>query len=132
MVIFLERTINKATLKWLMHAILVFGLITFSGHYSPSKSCGFEPTRTELTQRQAASPNHTVGFKTIEKGSTRSTFFHNSVDHYFNACHYELKAVVKFKSLRSNLTVNKENERQFLIYFYTRSSDVPDNHIQRG
>jgi hypothetical protein len=51
-------------LRWFLTAILVLGLISFSGTVSDSGSAGIERTRTELRAVSRLTPAKTVHFKT--------------------------------------------------------------------
>lgn len=119
---------KSAILKWVTKAILVLGLITFSGNASEFRHYNSEPTKTELNDVRWVSSKRTVSFKKILDRRNYSTSspsnFISCLLHQDNSIAVKLK--INFKELPTDV------QDGFLIYYATHSSEEFDTDQLRG
>jgi hypothetical protein len=121
--------------KWLMHAVLVFGLITFSAQIYGHRLCNAEPVRTELI-------NVTI---VNERNVLNATYTPPSVDNAvatFGSGHENLTSLLlqehrrittALKEIHSERIINQRNPGTgFLLHQSAHCSEDCDINSLRG
>lgn len=110
---------RKRLLGWVMNAILVLSVISFSAHVSQPKSISNEPARTELKHASRTNLENTFRFG-VHYGQAKIEFTHPSTNLYSCLHQYERLIAVKFKS---NFADPPIEDKKFLIHYFTYNSE---------
>jgi hypothetical protein len=121
--------IRTLLVRWIMNAILVLSVISFSGHVSTPKSFSSESTRTEVKQTRWAASERTARFTNIHDVSSHYKVFDQAGDFCSSLFQYERQIDVK---LKSNVRSCTSGDKQFLIHFFNYSSEKSVTDAPRG
>lgn len=121
--------IRRRLLGWVMNAILVLSVISFSPYVSQPKSFSKEPTRTELKHTSRASDEKSVHFGVNHDGPGHFVFSDQTKNFYSRLCQFELQIEVKFKGTLGNCAID---DKQFLIHYFTYNSEASATDDSRG
>jgi hypothetical protein len=118
---------KSGLLKWLSKAVLVLGLLTFSGHVSEFRLYNSGPTKTELNEVRSVNTKRTVSLNKILNGLNSIIRTDQFV---FRLLHQDNRIALK---LRINFVVLPTNEQDaFLLHYSATLSDEFITNQVRG
>lgn len=114
-------------LRWLLTAVLVLGLISFSGSVSESASAGIERTKTELRATSSVNRAKAVDFQNVRSGLIHPFWQISGQTTDFSSYLIEFESNIraKAKSSLKVFTTVKLQVRRFLKYYSSTISGDP-------